>query len=407
MTAETHPINQENVMAYLDGELLPDEAEQVAQHLEQCAACAELAAELRGVSSRLLAWNVEPEPKRLRDVVLEELNKRGASERRARSQQSPPRVFPWEHSFRRRWVWATSGVVAVVLGVAVVAPLFQPTLRFASFQKAQPSKATSAEFDRLQAYGQLQKAPDRKAGSLPEDETPSNGPMITRTATVNVSAKDFDAARISMDRIVRAHQGYLSSLNVSTERGAPRSLDAKIAVPAAQFDATLADIRMLGRVRQEQQSSEEVTSQIVDLDARIKNGRETEAQFAEILRSHAGKVADVLDVEKEIARVREEIEVMEASRKRLHDQVAFSSIDLNLAEEYQAKLGDASWSVSRRIRNGFVDGYRSAADGLLSVCVFLLQIGPSLLVWGLILLWPARRAWRRWNGVRAETVPGA
>jgi Domain of unknown function (DUF4349) len=232
------------------------------------------------------------------------------------------------------------------------------------------------------------------------------GPMIARTATLNVTAKDFNAARASMDRIVRVHQGYISSLNVSNEQGAPRSLDAKIAVPAAQYDATLADLRALGRVGQEQQSSEEVTSQIVDLDARLKNARETETQLAEILRARTGNIGDVLEVEKEMARVRGEIEVMETNQKQLHDRVAFASIELNLAEEYEARLGDAPMSVARRIRNAFVDGYHNAADGLLGVCVFLLNIGPTLLIWCLILFWPARWAWRRWRLSRVERAVG-
>jgi hypothetical protein len=227
--------------------------------------------------------------------------------------------------------------------------------------------------------------------------------MIARTATVNISVKDFNAARASLDQIVRAHQGYVSSLSVSTEQGAPRSLNAKLAIPAAQYDVTLADLRALGRVGQEQQSSEEVTSQIVDLDARLKNARETETQLAEILRARTGKVGDVLEVEKEMARVRGEIEVMEAEQKQLHERVAFASIDLNLAEEYQAQLGDAPWSAARRIRNALVDGYHSAADGLLNVCVFILNIGPSMLIWVLIFFWPARWGWRRWQKSRAQS----
>lgn len=145
----------------------------------------------------------------------------------------------------------------------------------------------------------------------------------------------------------------------------------------------------------------------MDLDARIRNGRETEAQPAKILSFRACEVADVLDVQKEMACVRLEIEVMEARRKQLHDRGVFSSIDSNLSEEYQASIGDASWSVSRRIRNGFVDGSHSAADGLLSVCIVRLQVGPCLLLWGLLLLWPGRWAWRRWKSLRDATQAGA
>ena len=174
-------------------------------------------------------------------------------------------------------------------------------------------------------------------------------------------------------------------------------------IPSAQLDVALADLKALGRVEQEQQGGEEVTSQVVDLDARLKNAHETETQLTEILRSRAGKIGDVLEVEKEMARVRGEIEGMEAEQKQLRERIAFASIDLTLAEEYQAQLGGGASTAARQIRNALVDGYHAAVDGLLSVCVFLLSIGPSLILWGLILFWPARWAWRRWQKSRTQT----
>jgi hypothetical protein len=269
--------------------------------------------------------------------------------------------------------------------------------------------AAARAVDNAMISESLERAPaDRAAAPAPPPlgspnspaETPTTGPMIARTASLNISTADFDAARTAIDRIVRSHQGYVSSLNVSTERSAPRSLDAKLAVPAAQYEATLAELRTLGRVAQEQQSSEEVSSQIVDLDARLKNARETEAQLAEILRQRAGKVGDVLEVEKEMARVRGEIEVMAAEQKQFHDRVAFAYIELNLGAEYKAQLGDSPSSVARRMRNAVVDGYHTAADGLLNVFIFALNIGPSLLAAGIVLLFPARWAWRRWKKSR-------
>jgi uncharacterized protein DUF4349/putative zinc finger protein len=416
MTAETHPIEKEKVMAYLDGELLPDEAARVAMHLDQCAACAELASELRGVSSRLLAWNVEPAPKQLSDAVLTAVKKNDAAGQIGKEQRKTAPNFVRTKLIHSRWTWAAAAVSVVVLSIV--------GFEWKSFRRSGMSEAVASreaeslaleryaisnnlEKDSRNEYASASPAPP-PAGQPPpppqKAEAPSIGPQIARTGTLNVSAKDFNAARASMDRIVKAHQGYISSLNVSTEQGAPRSLDAKIAVPAAQYDPTLADLRALGRVGQEQQSSEEVTSQIVDLDARLKNARETEAQLTEILRARAGKIGDVLVVEKEMARVRGEIEVMEADQKQLHDRVAFASIELNLAEEYEARHGDAPMSVARRIRNAVVDGYHIAADGLLGVCVFLLNIGPTLLVWCLILFWPARWAWRRWRISKTEKL---
>jgi anti-sigma factor RsiW len=405
MRLETHSIDPEQVMAYLDGELVPDNAAKIAQHLEQCAACAELASELRGVSSNLLSWSVEPAPNPLNDAVLSALHQNATIAGQIGNGRKLSSRSKWNAVMHSNWTWAMAGVV----GLCVIGFIFQAQ-RKASVQPVDVATRLTASqaMNNVLLSENLEKdASDRRIAAptpVPAPEAPATGPMIARTASLNISAADFDAARTAMDRIVRAHQGYVSTLNVSTERGAPRSFDAKLAVPAPQYDATLADLRALGRVAQEQQSSEEVSAQIVDLDARLKNARETETQLAEILRERAGKVGDVLEVEKEMARVRGEIEVMAAEQKQLHDRVAFASIELNLSEEYKAQLGDSPASVTRRMRNALVDGYRAAADGFLNIFIFFLNIGPSLLVIGAVLFFPGRWAWYRWQRSRAESA---
>ena len=419
MTAETHPIDKEQVMAYLDGELKPEQAARIAIHLDQCAECRELAAELRGVSSQLLAWSVAPVPKRMNDAIMEALNMRGTKEEIGIVRKNSPPKFAWKTWLRTRWAWAMAGTLAVVVCIVALAPKTQylkmaTPPRYASTDSLRTamndySLSNNLEKERAQLNENLSPAgpPPPPPAPAPESQSPSSGPMIARTASLSMSVKDFNAARTSVDRIVRGHQGYVSSLNISTEKGAPQTLSAKVMIPAAQMDAALADLKALGRVEREEQGGEEVTSQVVDLDARLKNARETETQLMDILRSRTGKVADVLDVEKEIARVRGEIETMQAEQKQLRERVDFGSIDLNLSEEYQAQIGGGPWLAGRQIRNALVDGYHAAVDGLVSVCVFLLTVGPSLFLWGLVLFWPARWVWRRWQRSRAQNVASA
>ena len=59
MSTNRHPIEQEELMAYLDGELSTDQATEALSHLELCPECQILAAEFRGVSQELMAWEVE------------------------------------------------------------------------------------------------------------------------------------------------------------------------------------------------------------------------------------------------------------------------------------------------------------------------------------------------------------
>jgi hypothetical protein len=229
------------------------------------------------------------------------------------------------------------------------------------------------------------------------------GTRIVRTASLRVSVRDFSAARESMDRIVRARGGFAASMTITSPKDSSRSLSADFAIPSEQYDATLQDFRLLGRVEEERQGSEEVSAQIEDLGIRLKNAREAEARLTSILRVGTGKVSDVLEVENGITSVREDIERMEAEQTRTNKRVVFSSIDLTLAEEFQAERNIRTSQLSLRMRNAFIEGYRGPADGVLDVLEVVLSRGPTLSLWGLILFWPARWAWRRWLKARAQS----
>jgi chromosome segregation ATPase len=226
--------------------------------------------------------------------------------------------------------------------------------------------------------------------------------MIARTASLTLLTKDVDATRAALEDVVRRHRGYSAQLTAAGESGRARKLSATFRVPADQLDAALAEMKKLARVEQESQGGEEVTEQYVDLTARLSNARKTEERLTEILAQRTGKLSDVLAVEEEISRVRETIERMEAELKRLQNRVSYATLQVELREEYKAELQITPPSIGSRLRNSLVDGYRAAADSLVGLVLFLLNVGPFLLLWGLILFWPARYAWRRFRTARGS-----
>ncbi len=226
--------------------------------------------------------------------------------------------------------------------------------------------------------------------------------MIARMVSLSIVPRDFEAARVSLDAILARHNGYAAGLNVVTPQGTARTLQASLRIPASQLVAALAELKALGRVEVETQSGEEVTQQHADLVARMKNSRETEQRLQAILLQRTGKISDVLSVEQEIARVRGEIEQMEAEQKNLEHRVDFATIDLKLAEEYKARLSSPAPSVGTQLRNATVNGFRSAFESLLALVLFFAEIGPTLLIWALLLCFPAWLLWRRYR--RAQSL---
>ena len=180
-----------------------------------------------------------------------------------------------------------------------------------------------------------------------------------------------------------------------------RSLQASLRIPAPELASALAELKSLGHIESESQSGEEVTQQHGDVVARLKNSRETELRMQAILQQRTGKISDVLTVEQEIARVRGEIELMEAEQKKLEHRVDFATINLQLAEEYKAQLNSPTPSAPTLLRNAAVNGFRNAFEGVLSLLLFLTESAPTLLLWFIILFFPARILWRRYRRAQA------
>jgi hypothetical protein len=223
--------------------------------------------------------------------------------------------------------------------------------------------------------------------------------MIARTAQLQLTARDFDHIRARLDDILRRHGGYFGELTIASPTDSGRTLSGKLQVPAAQLDVVMSEIRPLGHVDSESQNGEEVTAAFTDLEARLANSRHTEQRMVDLLRERTGNLSEVLEAERELSRVRGEIERMEAQRKGLLQRVEFATLSLTVNEEYQAQL-HADGSVSTQFRNAAVDGFRGVEGSVMGVALFVLSDGPVLLLWAAILFFPARFAWRRWQARR-------
>jgi hypothetical protein len=418
MNSSTHPYEQEEVMAYLDGELSADRASGVAAHLRECAECAELAEQMRGVSVRLANWSVEPASASLASGLEAARKDRALSKverRKGITGWLDGRFAP----LRGRWVLGAVGAAAVaVLLLVVGVQNFRKesnatalSYRRATESKMAPApppsdKASQMAAELYRERAQISESLDiqdanSQAITIPHPTAQPAGPMIARTASVSVIVKDFGPVEATVKAIALRHNGYIASLNTASPQDAARTLSATLQIPSAQLESAVTELKQLGRVDQETQSGEEVTKEFTDRAARLKNARATEQRLLDVLREHTGKVKDILDAEQEIARVRGEIEQMEADQRALQTRIDFATVQLSVQEEYKASLQSAPPSTTRRLRNAAVEGYRSLVESVIGMGVFALQAVPILLLWGIILFLPARWMWKRFRRAAA------
>lgn len=425
MSATTHPVAPEEIMALLDGELSSDRAQSVSPHMDDCAECREIAGSLRNTSQSVAKWTIPAAPVGIEDRLLQ-----STANIRKPSQDGFIESLRRLRRHRPSLAWGGAALVVLFLFFGLTSSRHETSMPEA--MKAARMRAAEQEAAAHQAGVDnamlAQKMPrgialEKAKGDLEVSHSsrPLNGrvqrgggeykvplapnpsePMIARTVSLSIVAeKDFDGARASLDKILARHNGYAASLNVSTPQGAARSLQASLRIPAPRLAAALAELKALGHVENETQNGEEVTQQHADLVARLKNSRETEQRLQAILVQRTGKISDVLEVEQEIARVRGEIEQMEAEQKALEHRVDFATIDLKLSEEYKAKLDSPAPSASTQLHNASVNGYRNVVDTLLALLLFFAEYGPVLLLWAMILFTPAWFVWRRWRRAAA------
>ena len=218
-------------------------------------------------------------------------------------------------------------------------------------------------------------------GTGTETTTIPRQPSVIRTATLRLVANDFSAARTSVEAIVTQAGGFLDQITVNGAAGSARTLTGSLRVPAVRLADTLTRLRQLGQVAEDTQGSEDVTDQIVDLDARLGNARATEQRLNDILRNRTGKLSDVLEVEQEISRVRLEIEQMDAQRVNTTRRVAYATITLQIDEVRKAGFESGPLSLATRLRVAGADGLEAALESIVAAALFVLRAGPSAALW--------------------------
>jgi hypothetical protein len=390
-------------MAYLDGEVAADRSKAIQAHLAQCAACQSAAAGLRAVSKSLASWQMEAPPLRLKAPDGTRPGSLAAPESAG--------VAWWRQATSWRYAGAAAMLAVVVTGIyfsggaslsrsrpprieGFSSPAGGPldksagALTVAEGQSASAGRTVAAELPVRQSPGIVGGRAQAIAEAAPPAQA-SGASKIIRTASLSLIAKDFDAVRPAIERLLNELGGFVGQMQASGGT-ADRMLQATLRVPAARLDAAMRSLRTLGHVVQEGQSGDDVTEQVQDLETRIANGRNTEKRLNDILKNRTGDVSDVLQVEREIARVREEIERLDGLRVSFERRVTYATITLQVTQQRQATLDLGPQPLSARLRNAIVDGFQQAYESGVEVVLWLLRAGPVVLLWTLVLWVPVR-----------------
>jgi len=156
--------------------------------------------------------------------------------------------------------------------------------------------------------------------------------MIIRTAQVTIEVVSLDSAVVRLRQIAASLGGYVANSSFAGGEQQLRSATLELKVPAARFDGAIGMLRGVGEVEGETVQAQDVGEEFVDVTARVANARRLESRLIELLANRTGKLQDVLSVERELARVREEIERYEGRLRYLQSRTAVSTIAVTVHE---------------------------------------------------------------------------
>jgi len=167
---------------------------------------------------------------------------------------------------------------------------------------------------------------------------------VIRKADLTVRVKNVEKGENTIDHIVLDMGGYVDSAQSADLASGNPTMDISLRVPVGQFDTALEKFEALGDRMSKTISSEDVTGQIVDLDARLETMKAQEETYRNLLRA-ARQLDNVITLQDKLTQVRGEIESMAAQRKTLGGLAAFSTVTVHLLQSAEAVAppSDPNW----------------------------------------------------------------
>ncbi|MGB9958574.1 DUF4349 domain-containing protein [Haloferax prahovense] len=206
---------------------------------------------------------------------------------------------------------------------------------------------------------------------------------VIKNGQIELTVDEFNESRDAVESTAESYGGYVSDSNEYVNRrsgGTYRSGQLVVRVPSEDFSAFITDMKALGEVERVETNSQDVTDQLVDIEARLSNLRAQRDRLRELYES-ANTTEDVLAVEERLTEVQTEIERLEAQKQSLEDRVALSTVRVSLSER---PPGPAQW-YDTPVLQAFSESVNGAFVALRALVVAVAYAVPYLVVFGGLL----------------------
>lgn len=216
-----------------------------------------------------------------------------------------------------------------------------------------------------------------------------SGLKIIKSSNVRYKVIDVKKATEKIKMISNLYNSYVSEMRFDNNLYKKENRFT-LKVPARHFDVIMDSIsRVAEFIEFENISTRDVTSEYIDVEARLKTKLEVKERYESILRNNAKSVEDLLDVEEKLQRIQEEIESSQGKLKYFTNKVAYSTIQVDLYEtvEYKEEPEQYKKTFLAEIKEGFVSGW----DIIKSFFIGIIYIWPLVLIGSIVFIFIRKR----------------
>ena len=198
----------------------------------------------------------------------------------------------------------------------------------------------------------------------------STSKKLLKNGNVVFETADLEKMKLNIENLVQKFDGYISS-DYANEYDNKVNYYLNIRIPSQYFDLILKEISIqISKFDAKEITISDVTEEFLDIESRLKNKKELEKRYLEILQQ-SKSVEDILNIERELGKLREEIEATEGRLNYLSNQVSFSTLSVSF---YKKVANETSFlgKIGDRFNNGF--------ENLKSFLLFILTVWPFVII---------------------------
>lgn len=195
---------------------------------------------------------------------------------------------------------------------------------------------------------------------------------IVYNSSVEVTVETFDGVETKVAEMIRSHDGFVASANLSRLQGSSRLGIWGLRVPVDNYAKLMDAASDLGVLASRVEKADDVTAEYYDLEARLKNKKQLESRIISLLASSTDTLKQIIEVEQELARVREEIEKLQGQLRYLSDVSQLATITLTVREVNQPVVSQQS-PFTERLGNAWNAAYGQLISTLTESTLFLVR----------------------------------